>query len=76
VASLASVTDPRATLHVLCLSDIGPPDRRPHPVSEDELRAAFGPGSGWTVTAVRPERIETTFATLGYPAWLARVERR
>jgi len=43
VASLASVTEPGATLYVWCFSDAGP-DTGPHPVSEDELRAAFKRG--------------------------------
>ena len=40
VASLASVTVHGGTLYVLCFSDEGP-DTGPHPVGQDELRAAF-----------------------------------
>jgi len=39
-ASLAAVTAPGASLHVLCFSD-GGLEGGPHPVSKDELRAAF-----------------------------------
>ena len=73
-ASLASVTRPGATLHVLCFSDAGP-DAGPHPVSQAELRAAFGPESGFSVADVRPERVEARFAPQGAPAWLATIER-
>jgi hypothetical protein len=74
VASLASVTRVGGTLHVLCFSDEGP-DTGPHPVSEDELRAAFHPGTGWHIVAVRAERVETRFHDDGAPAWLAAIER-
>jgi SAM-dependent methyltransferase len=75
VAGLASVTEPGGTLYVLCFSDDGP-DPGPHPVSEDELRAAFGAGGGWGVAAVEPDRIQTRFhGDDGAPAWLATVTR-
>jgi len=45
VASLASVTEQGGTLYVLCFSDAGP-GTGPHPVSQDELRAAFDTSSG------------------------------
>jgi SAM-dependent methyltransferase len=74
VASLASVTEQGATLYVLCFSDDGP-GTGPHPVGQDELRAAFGPSRGWDVVAVEPDRIQTRFHDDGAPAWLARVIR-
>ena len=74
VASLASVTEPGGTLYVLCFGDVGP-DTGPHPVSEEELRAAFDPGTGWNVVAVEPDRLETRFHGDGAPAWLATVTR-
>ena len=74
VASLASVTEPGGTLYVLCFSDEGP-DTGPHPVSRDELSAAFGPGSGWQVAAIEPDRVETNFHDHGAPAWLATIKR-
>ena len=46
VASLASVTKHDGTLYVLCFSDEGP-DTGPHPIREEELRAAFQPSNGW-----------------------------
>jgi SAM-dependent methyltransferase len=73
VASLAAATSPGGTLYVLCFSDIGP-DTGPHPVGEEELRAAFADG-GWRVASVDPDRIETRFAAQGVPAWLATIER-
>jgi SAM-dependent methyltransferase len=73
-ASLASVTEPNGTVHVLCFSDHGP-ETGPHPVSEQELRAAFNPSAGWDIVALAPDRIETTFHDHGAPAWLARIKR-
>jgi SAM-dependent methyltransferase len=75
VASLASVTDPGATLYLLCFSDEGP-DTGPHPVSRQELAAAFGTRSGWQITAIEPERAQTRFHDEhGAPAWLATIRR-
>jgi SAM-dependent methyltransferase len=75
VASLASVTDHDGALYVLCFSDDGP-DTGPHPVSQDELRAAFHPGTGWKVADIEPDRIHTTFhGEHGAPAWLATITR-
>ena len=74
VASLASVTHAGAALHVLCFSDVGPDACGPHPVSEHELRAAFG-GEGWSVASLGADRIHTRFGPDGFPAWLARIER-
>jgi hypothetical protein len=75
VASLASVTEQGGTLYVLCFSDEGP-DAGPHPVSQDELRAAFSPGSGWNVAAIQPDRVQTRYHDdNGAPAWLATITR-
>lgn len=75
VASLASVTEPGATLHVLCFSD-GGPATGPHPVRRDELAAAFCPGSGWAVAAIEADRVHTRFhGDDGAPAWLATITR-
>lgn len=76
VASIASVTSRGANLYVLCFSDVGPADTRgPHPISHEELRAAFKRSSGWSVTSVSPERLQTRFSAQGAPAWLAKIER-
>jgi SAM-dependent methyltransferase len=75
VASLAAVTAPGGTLYVLCFSD-GGPGTGPHPVTEDELRAAFGPGTGWQVTAIEADRVQTRYHDgHGAPAWLATLKR-
>jgi SAM-dependent methyltransferase len=75
VASLASVTGHRGTLYVLCFSDHGP-GTGPHPVSEDELRAAFSPASGWNVAAIEPARVRTRFHDgNGAPAWFVTARR-
>lgn len=73
-ASLATVTRHGGTLHVLCFSDEGP-DTGPHPIRQDELRAAFSAAAGWDVVAIVPERIEATIFNGGAPAWLATVRR-
>ena len=73
-ASLASVTEHNGTLYVLCFSDDGP-DTGPHPVSQEELRAAFTPGDGWKVAAIEPDRVQTRYRDDGAPAWLATIKR-
>jgi SAM-dependent methyltransferase len=74
VESLAAVTEHDGTLYVLCFSDDGP-DTGPHPVSQQELRAAFNPGTGWKVAAIVPERIQTRFHDNGAPGWFATIKR-
>ncbi len=72
-ASLASVTDLGGTLYVLCFSDRGP-DTGPHPVSEQDLRAAFT--KNWRIASIEPERVLTRFhGENGAPAWLATITR-
>jgi SAM-dependent methyltransferase len=74
VASLASVTEHHGTLYVLCFSDYGP-HTGPHPISQDQLRAAFSAGNGWNVAIIEPARIQTRYHDHGAPAWLATVKR-
>ena len=73
-ASLASVTETGGTLHLLCFSDEGP-DTGPHPISQDDLRAAFKPDNGWNIVAIEPDRVLTRFHDHGAPAWLATIQR-
>jgi len=75
VASLASVTEQDGTLYVLCFSEEGP-DIGPHPVRQEELRAAFNPSHGWRVAAIKADRVQTRFHDdNGAPAWLATIKR-
>jgi SAM-dependent methyltransferase len=74
VASLASVTEHDGTLYVLCFSDEGP-DPGPHPISRQELRAAFNPGTGWDIADLQPDRVQTRFHDHGAPAWLTTIRR-
>jgi len=74
VASLASVTKHDGILYVLCFSDDGP-DTGPHPIREEELRAAFQPSNGWKVSTIARDRIETRFHNDGAPAWFATIKR-
>jgi SAM-dependent methyltransferase len=74
-ASLASVSTHDGTLYVLCFSDDGP-GTGPHPISPEELRAAFNPGSGWNVVAIEPDRVQTRYHDdAGAPAWFATIKR-
>ena len=73
-ASLGSVTERGGTVYVLCFSDEGP-NTGPHPVREEELRAAFHAGKGWNVAAIEPDRIHTRFHENGAPAWFATIQR-
>jgi SAM-dependent methyltransferase len=73
-AGLASVTEHHGTLYVLCFSDDGP-DTGPHPISQEELRAAFNPSNGWNVAAIEPDRIQTRYHDDGAPAWFATIKR-
>jgi SAM-dependent methyltransferase len=75
VASLASVTSRGGNLYVLCFSDVGPDTCGPHPVSQEELRAAFGRSGAWSVASVSRDRIQARFDEQGAPAWLAKIER-
>ena len=72
-ASVASVTEHGGTLYVLCFSDESP-DRGPHPISPQDLSAAFD-DTGWEVAAIEPERVQTCFHENGAPAWLATMKR-
>jgi SAM-dependent methyltransferase len=75
VRSLASVTDPGATLYLLCFSDEAA-DFAPHPISREELRTAFDERTGWKIVALEPERIHTTFTgDEGIGAWFATITR-
>jgi SAM-dependent methyltransferase len=74
VASLASVTEHNGTLYILCFSDHGP-ETGPHPISEEELRAAFNTGNGWNLAALQPDRIQTRFHHDGAPAWFVTIKR-
>jgi hypothetical protein len=69
------VTAPGATLHLLCFRGDGADQSGPHPVGEDELRAAFADGGRWRVASIAPDEIHTRLRDAPLPAWLARIER-
>jgi SAM-dependent methyltransferase len=73
-ASLASVTEQDGTLYVLCFSDDGPATG-PHPLTQEELRAAFNTRNGWNVASIEPDRIQTRYHDDGAPAWFATITR-
>ena len=64
----------RLNMDGLCFSDDGP-DTGPHPVSEEEVRAAFQPSNGWNLATLMRDRIQTRFHVDGAPAWLATIKR-
>jgi len=74
VASLASTIVSGGVLYVLCFSDAGP-DTGPHPVSRNDLMAAFDASAGWHVATVEPDRLQTRFHDNGAPAWFAMITR-
>ena len=73
-ASLASVTEHDGTLYLFCFSNVGP-NPGPHPISQEELRAAFNASNGWNISAIKPDRLETRFHDNGAPAWFATIKR-
>jgi SAM-dependent methyltransferase len=73
-ASLATVTERDGTLYLLCFSDAGP-DTGPHPISQEQLKAAFNSSTGWNVAAIEPETVQTRFHHFGAPAWFATIKR-
>jgi SAM-dependent methyltransferase len=74
VASLASVTERDATVHVMCFCDLGP-GTGPHPVSQEELKSAFRRADGWNITSIGRDTLETEPAVYSGPAWVATIER-
>jgi SAM-dependent methyltransferase len=75
VTSLAAVTEPGATLFVLCFRDGAPDTEGPHPISEAELQAAFAPEQGWRLAALEESQIEVVLDVGTFPAWLVTAER-
>lgn len=74
VASLAAVTGPGANLYILCFSDEGP-GTGPHPVRQEELKAAFGADNAWDVVSIKADRILTRFHDdNGAPAWFVTIK--
>jgi SAM-dependent methyltransferase len=77
VASLASVLRPGGYCYLACFSDRQPGTCGPRRVSQDELRAAFGPG--WAMVSIEAAAFELNQPGIGVPsaqAWLAVIERR
>ncbi|MDQ6921437.1 MAG: class I SAM-dependent methyltransferase [Candidatus Dormibacteraeota bacterium] len=73
--SLRSVLVPGGRCFLLCFSNAQPPGSRArvHPVSQDEIRAAFA--DGWRVDAIDPATIDSTAEPDGITAWLAALTR-
>jgi hypothetical protein len=47
----------------------------PHPVSQQDLRAAFNSNAAWNIVAIGSDRVQTRFHDDGAPAWLATIKR-
>ncbi|MEU4194014.1 class I SAM-dependent methyltransferase [Kribbella sp. NPDC026611] len=73
-ASLAKVASSGTTLHILCFSNEGS-DPGPHPISREDLHAAFAQDPHWTITHLEPTTVATRYHEHGAPAWLATVSR-
>jgi hypothetical protein len=46
----------------------------PHPISKEDLRAAFEPAIGWEVVAIESAQLQTRFSREGTPAWFATIK--
>lgn len=47
----------------------------PHPISQEDLRAAFNQSNGWNVAAIEADRVQTRYHDDGAPAWFATIKR-
>lgn len=74
-SSLATVTGRGGNLYVLCFSDVGSDSVGPHPVSQEELTAAFQHRGGWSVASISAESLQTRLDAKDASAWLAKIER-
>ena len=75
-ASLASVTDTGALLHLLCFSEQTPGTDGPRRVTEGEITATFS--RDWVVDSIEPDSFAVSNLWSGPTpsAWLARIVRR
>ena len=74
VRGVTSLTKPGATFYVICFRDEGA-DAGPHPVSEQEIRGAFNPATGWAIASLDRDRVDTLFHPNGATVWLATLKR-
>ena len=72
-ASIGALSNPGATLHVMCFSEAEPPGWGPRRITRDELRATFA--EAWTEQEISPVRFETLHGPAGIQAWLASFQR-
>ena len=75
-ASLASVTDTGAVLHLLCFSEQTPGSDGPRRVTQGEITATFS--RDWVVDSIEPDSFAVSNLWSGPTpsAWLARIVRR
>jgi cyclopropane fatty-acyl-phospholipid synthase-like methyltransferase len=75
-ASLASVTDTGAVLHLLCFSEQTPGTDGPRRVTQGEITATFS--RDWNVDSIEPDSFAVSNLWSGPTpsAWLARIVRR
>ena len=71
--SLCEVLSPGAALHLLCFSDEEPPGPGPYRISESDLGDAFR--SIFTLTRIRPGRLQSRVHEGGARAWVATLVR-
>ena len=75
--SAFAVLDDGGRCYLMCFSDRQPGDFGPRRVSQDELRAAFAPASGWRIASIAPDTFEINLLMdhTAAQAWLATIER-
>ena len=75
-ASLASVTDTGAVLHILCFSEQTPGTDGPRRVTQGEITARFS--RDWVIDSIEPDSFAVSNLWSGPTpsAWLARIVRR
>ena len=75
-ASLASVTETGAVLHLLCFSELTPGTDGPRRVTQGEITATFS--RDWVVDSIEPDTFTVSNLWSGPTpsAWLARMVRR
>ena len=71
--ALCEVLSPGGTLHLLCFSDEEPPGPGPYRISESDLGDAFR--SIFTLTRIRPGRLQSRVHEGGARAWVATLVR-
>lgn len=71
--SMAALSAPGSSLHIMCFSEAEPPGWGPRRVTQGELRATFK--AGWKLVSITAVQFETRLGPDGARAWLATFAR-